>query len=235
ACHHIFFWNAPDGSRQRAICAGIQYTQLWDVADPEAPRVIVSLPVHAGKPGSPSAMASILAFSHSAGLNARGDILYVGDEAGGGSVPPGCVASVNVPGVGAVSVPVGATWFYDIRNEQDPKLLGYYAPGVGANTFVNGQPRTPTPGNLDGDNLRSTSCTSHHGRIVPDPEGRDLLAMSAYGNGVFLLDFTGIQAGTLPRLVGQVAQDSNTWETWYAGGYLFTGDLARGMDVIGFK
>ncbi|HEX2066529.1 MAG TPA: hypothetical protein VHI93_06935, partial [Candidatus Thermoplasmatota archaeon] len=154
---------------------------------------------------------------------------------GGGSTPPGCVASVNVPGLGAVSVPVGATWFYDISDEANPELLGWYSPGAGSNTYVRGQPRMPTPSDPDGGNLHSASCTTHHGRIVPDREGRDLLAMSYYGNGVILLDFTGIQAGTLPKVVGQFAQDSNTWETAYYGGYLFTGDLARGMDIIGFK
>ncbi|MEA3202363.1 MAG: hypothetical protein QOI63_29 [Thermoplasmata archaeon] len=231
SCHHIFFWNAPDGSRQRAICAGIQYTQLWDTADPLHPKVIVSVPVHAGMPGAPSTSASVEAFSHSAGISLKGNVLYVGDESGGGGVPPGCVASVNVPMVGAVSVPVGATWFYDISTETAPKLLGWYSPGIGAQTYTSGVPNPVDPTS----SLHSMSCTTHHGRLVPDKEGRDLLAMSYYGDGVVLLDFTGIKAGTPPKVVGQFAKDSNTWETAYDGGYLFTGDLSRGMDIIGFK
>ncbi|HUR63472.1 MAG TPA: hypothetical protein VM241_03220 [Candidatus Thermoplasmatota archaeon] len=234
SCHHIFFWNAPDGSKQRAICAGIQYTQLWDTADPLHPKVIVSLPVHAGDPRAPSTSLSVEAFSHSAGINIKGNVLYVGDESGGGGVPPGCLASVNVPVLGAASVPVGATWFYDISTETAPRLLGWYSPGIGATTYAS--PGVPNPTDpTSAVNLHSTSCTTHHGRVVPDKEGRDLLAMSYYGDGVILLDFTGIAAGTLPKVVGQFAQDSNTWETAYYGGYLFTGDLARGMDILGFK
>jgi hypothetical protein len=237
SCHHIFFWNALDGSKQRAICAGLQYTQIWDTTNPLDPKVIVSIPVHLGVPGTPSAMLSIEDFSHSAGINIRGDILFVGDESGGGGVPPGCLASVDGP-TGAVSVPVGATWFYNIKNERDPKLLGWYSPGVGAGTYTEAgalvsavSSGDPTGG------LHSSSCTTHHGRIIPDKEGRDLLAMSYYGDGVVLVDFTGInvQARVLPTVVDRYADNSNTWETWYDGGYLFTGDLSRGMDVLTFR
>jgi hypothetical protein len=218
SCHHIFFWNAPDGSRQRAICAGIEYTQLWDTADPEHPKVIVSIPVHHGVAGTPSAAASIEAFSHSAGLNAAGTVLYVGDENGGGGLPPGCVAGVQTP-AGNVGTPVGATWFYDVKDEQNPRLLGFFE-----------APR-------DAQHNPTRSCTTHHGRLVPDKEGRDLLAMSYYQDGVVLVDFTGVDAakGVLPKQVAQFADGSDTWETWYDNGYLFTGDLARGMDVFTLK
>jgi hypothetical protein len=81
------------------------------------------------------------------------------------------------------------------------------------------------------------TCTAHHGRLVPDPQGRDLLAMSFYHAGVVLIDFTGVgsQSGPLPRAVDQYVDGSDTWETWYYNGYLFTGDLARGLDVLAFE
>jgi hypothetical protein len=219
SCHHVFFWNNPAQDRYRAICAGMEYTQIWDTKDPLHPSVIVSVPVHHGVANGPSTMASVEMFSHSAGFNAKGNILYVGDENGGGGLPPGCVASASTP-AGAVSTPVGATWFYDISNEKNPRLLGYYSPSQ--------DPRVAVP---------MRSCTTHHGRIVPDPQGRDLLAMSYYQDGVVLVDFTGIDfaKGKLPMVVDQFAQGSDTWETWYYNGYLFTGDLARGMDVIQFR
>jgi|GEM_PF-2185776 len=219
SCHHVFFWNDPAHEKYRAICAGLQYTQIWDTKDPRHPSVIVSIPVHSGVANGPSTMASIEMFSHSAGLNAKGNILYVGDENGGGSLPPGCVASASTP-AGAVSTPIGATWFYDVSDEKDPRLLGYYSPSQ--------DPRVALP---------MRSCTTHHGRLVPDPEGRDLLAMSYYQDGVILLDFTDVDfaGGQLPKVVDQFADGSDTWETWYYNGYLFTGDLARGMDVIQFR
>ena len=227
SCHHIFFWDSPDGSKQRSICAGLEYTQLIDTKDPANPKVIVSVPVHYGVANGPSTAASIEAFSHTAGLNKDGTILYVGDENGGGGIPPGCVESVNTP-AGNLGTPVGSTWFYDVSTETNPKLMGYYEAPIQPTTYVG----------TDG-GVHSTSCTTHHGRLVPDPEGRDLLAMSYYGDGTILLDFTPTDtpAGKTvqPKVVGQYADNSNTWETWYYSGYLFTGDLARGMDVLTFS
>ena len=219
ACHHIFFWNALDGSRQRAICAGIQYTQIWDTADPAHPTVLVNVPVHHGIPGTPSGMTSIAAFSHTAGLSRDGTVLYVGDENMGGGLPPGCAGGAQTPPAGegglggTAATPVGATWFYDVSTETEPQLLAWYSP--------TNDPTVKSP---------TTSCTTHHGRLVPDLEGRDLLAMSYYGDGVILLDFSDPAS---PKAVDQwVDGTTNTWETWYYGGYLFTGDLARGMDVL---
>ena len=220
SCHHIFFWNAVDGSKQRAICAGLQYTQLWDTADPEHPSVIVSVPVHDGVAGTPSQMLSVAAFSHTAGLNLDGSILYVGDENMGGGLPPGCLVGTAAASNEA-GTPVGATWFYDVSNEKSPRLMGYFAPPRDATHNV------------------SRSCTTHHGRLVPDLEGRDLLAMSYYNDGVILIDFTPTgPEGTAviePKVVGEYNDGSDTWETWYDNGYLITGDIARGMDVLGFS
>jgi hypothetical protein len=155
----------------------------------------------------------------------------VGDENMGGGLPPGCLAGTATPseapftgtpipaGGTDAGTPVGATWFYDVSDEQNPRLLGYFAP-----------PR-------DAGHNTERSCTTHHGRIVPDKEGRDLLAMSYYQDGVILVDFTGIDSavGVLPKVVDEFADHSDTWETWYYDGYLFTGDLARGMDVLAFR
>lgn len=219
ACHHVYFWNDIAQEKYRGICAGIEFTQIWDTKDPKDPKVIVSVPVHQGVAGTPSGSIPLLAFSHYAGLSRDGKILLVGDESGGGSYPPGCVASVNTP-AGAVSTPVGALWFYDVSNEKSPKVLGWYSP-------LN-DPRVKA--------APDTSCTAHHGRLVP-AEGRDMIAMSFYGAGVVLVDFTGVgtASGPLAKVVAQYADGSDTWETWYNQGYLFTGDLARGMDVITFK
>lgn len=213
SCHHIFFWNNPEQNKFRAVCAGIEVTQIWDTADPRDPKVLVTIPVHHGVVGTPSAAALPVAFSHSAGLNRAGTVLYVGDENGGGGIPPGCVASASTP-AGDPSTPIGAIWFYDISDETFPLLRGWYS---AANN-----PLVKDP---------FSSCTAHHGRLVPDPE-RDLLAMAFYGDGVVLLDFTN---PTLPRAIGQFADGSNTWEAWYHQGYIVTGDLSRGLDVLTFE
>lgn len=208
-CHHIFFWIDASQEKYRAICAGIEYTQIWDIKDPKAPKVIVSVPVHHGVPGTPSASVSIVDFSHFSILNEKGDVLIVGDEMGGGGIPPGC----TVPGA-----PTGAMWFYDVKDEKNPQLLGWFSPG----THLLTNPDNPT-----------ASCTAHHGRLVPDPQGkRQLITMAFYGAGVLLIDFTD---PANVKLVDQWNEGTNTWEAWYVNGYIFTGDLNRGLDVLTLK
>ena len=210
-CHHIYFWNSAE--KQRALCAGIEFTQIWDTADPRNPTVVSSIPVHHGVAGTPSASVPLMAFSHFSILNDDGTVLIVGDEMGGGSVPPGCGAHAALP-VRDASTPLGALWFYDVSDETSPRLLGWFSPGHHLD-----------PGRA------TVSCTAHHGRLVPDPEGRDLLAMAFYGSGVALVDFSDPGA---PFLVDQFADGTDTWEVQYYNGYLFTGDLMRGMDVLSF-
>jgi hypothetical protein len=206
-CHHIFFWIDGAKDRERAICAGMQYTQIWDIKDPKAPKVIVSVPVHHGVTALPATSVVPFAFSHFAILNEKGDMLIVGDEMGGGAIPPGC----SVPGA-----PTGALWFYDIKDEKNPVLQGWFSPG----THLAKYPQNDF-----------ASCTAHHGRLVPDPAGKkQLIALAFYGAGTVLVDFTNPM---LPTMVDQWTEaDANTWEAWYYNGYVFTGDLGRGFDVL---
>ncbi|MFA5944831.1 MAG: hypothetical protein WC876_10240 [Candidatus Thermoplasmatota archaeon] len=222
SCHHVYFWNNLDEGKFRGVCAGVQYTQLWDTTDPYNPSVIVSIPFGTG--GTPADQAGSVQFSaglsHYAGLSMDGKILLMGDESGGGSTPPGCAARADVPGVGAVSVPVGAVWFYDVSDETSPQMLGWYSASQDDKLMNGGDP--------------PTSCTAHHGRLIPIP-GRDVLAMSFYGAGVVVIDFTGMRgegATHFATTAAQFADHSDTWETIYVNGYLFTGDLNRGMDVL---
>jgi hypothetical protein len=218
-CHHIFFWNDASKDKYRAICAGIQFTQIWDIKDPIQPKVIVSVPMHHGNTMLPSTSVTggagpvrVLTFSHTAMLNQDGTILIVGDEFQGGGGPAECDGT----GLG-VSGPLGNLWFYDVKDEKSPKLLGWIS---------------PPPQNVPAGD-KSTGCTAHHGRLVPDPEGkRQLLVMAWYKAGVVLVDFTD---PTMPTIVDQWNDGTNTWEAWYDQGWIFTGDMARGMDVLKLK
>jgi hypothetical protein len=218
-CHHIFFWIDASHDKYRAICAGIQFTQLWDIKDPIHPKVIVSIPMHHGDPMLPSTSVTasegpvrLLTFSHTAMLNEDGTILIVGDEFQGGGGPAECDGT----GMG-VSGPLGNLWFYDVKDEKNPKLLGWVS---------------PPPANVPAGDT-TTGCTAHHGRLVPDPEGkRQLLVMAWYKAGVVLVDFTD---PTMPRIASQWNEGTDTWEAWYDRGWIFTGDLARGLDVLSLK
>ncbi len=200
-CHDITFYMGED--KLRGYCAGIQMTQIWEMADPVDPQVIVNVPVHHGNPALPSTEVPITFFSHLAMTNKDATVLIVGDETGGGAAP-GC----DGPGY------AGNLWFYDISDEETPELQGWWSPHPPALT-------TATQDN-------AATCTAHFGRLVPS-EDRDLLAMAFYGAGVTLLDFTDPSS---IQLIDQWNQGTNTWDVWYYDGYLFTGDISRGMDVL---
>ncbi|HJQ93908.1 MAG TPA: hypothetical protein VJ874_06450 [Candidatus Thermoplasmatota archaeon] len=216
SCHHIYFWNNVTQGKFRAICAAYTYTQIIDTADPAHPSVIVNVPFGHGMAGVPPAY-DVVSFAHYAGLSVDGTILLVGDEHGGGTGPIGCTVAADTP-LGRVSAPIGAVWFYDVSVETEPEMKGWVTASQLEKAGVEGA---------------QASCTAHHGRLLPTP-GRDVLAMSFYGAGVVLVDFTPVrtEAVGFPVVLDQFADDSDTWETWYYQGYLFTGDLLRGMDVL---
>lgn len=207
-CHRTYFYIEPKQDHYRAICAGYDTTQLWDIKDPAAPKLVVSINMWHGRPEAPGFTAHGL--SHFAILSQNRKTLVVGDEMGGGGMMQ-CTAHASLPGRD-VSVPTGALWFYDVSNEKSPSLKGWISPRV---------PWDKSPG---------STCTSHHGRLVPDPEGkRDLLAMGYYGAGVILVDFTDPSNA---RILDQFNTNAQVWEAWYYNGYIVTGDMARGLDML---
>ncbi len=203
-CHDITTFIDAANEKFRAYCAGIEMTQIWDITDPTAPEVIVNVPVHHGVAGTPSGSIFLTTFSHLAMTNHDGSILIVGDETGGGAVPPGCDA--NVAGQ---SGPLGNLWFYDISDETNPIYQGHYSPSAQA---LEGRPMA--------------TCTAHFGRLVED---RDVLAAAFYGAGVVLVDFSDPMS---PTPVAQFKNDSDTWDAWYYRGHIVTGDLANGVQVL---
>ncbi|MGQ0536512.1 MAG: LVIVD repeat-containing protein [Methanobacteriota archaeon] len=223
-CHRIFFYIDASSDYYRAICAGHQVTQLWDIRDPLRPEVVVSIRTFEANPLVPSISYSNMRFSHFALLSDDHSVLVVGDETGGGIYPPGCSVHAE-PGGRSVSGPIGNLYFYDIRDEADPVLVGRFS----ASFPLLANPPDPAD---EGEAAQRYSCTAHHGRLVPDPTGRDLLAMAFYRAGVILVDFTD---PANPTLVDQWNDGTQTWEAWYYNGYVFTGDIRRGLDVLTFR
>ncbi len=142
---------------------------------------------------------------HLAIVNEDASLLILGDEFMGGS-GPGC--HVNVADKSTTS---GALWFYDITDEKNPKLLSWITPSAPVLAYVENQ---------------SSSCTAHFGVIIPDTEK---LVMSWYRAGVILIDFAD---PANPHILDQWNEGTNMWDVQYANGYLFTGDMFRGLDVL---
>jgi hypothetical protein len=224
-CHHIYFHINPAEDKYRGLCAGLEMTQIWDVADPANPVIISEIPMPHGDEAAPGAPISPAMLSHYAVLSNDGNTLIVGDETGGG-LAPGCDVYAETP-LGTFSGPIGNLWFYDVTDEENPELKSWLSP---THHYATNPPMPGQGPNVGGVSIPA-GCTAHHGRLIPDNEGRDLLAMAFYGAGVVLVDFSDVDN---PFIVDQWNDETNVWEVWYYNGYLFTGDLNRGFDVFKF-
>lgn len=209
-CHDIMWHITPDV--QRGYCAGLSETQIWDVSDPKEPTIIASIPLPDVAPGVSDLGPLDQRISHLAMVNHDATVLIVGDETGGGALPA-CDVYVEEPVTGTTeSGPHGNLWFYDLTDETNPVFMSQLSP----NFFQS-----------------HATCTSHFGRLV---EETNHVVMSFYGAGVLLVDFNDVAN---PRIVDQWrplsadgATPGLTWDVWYYQGYLFTGDILRGMDVL---
>ncbi len=231
ACHDITFYMSPEEAKYRAYCAASSgdRVQIWDIADPLQPRMIndysyptmdKALPETAEgeyeeSPVRPSPGIHPLSISHLAMVNHDASILIVGDETGGGGIN-GCDFYYEADGE-TISGPTGNLWFYDISDETAPVLLGHVSPEA-YDGFTEGDP-------TDVETAATGSCTSHFGRLVEDT---DFLVMSFYSSGVLLIDFTDPE---VPVITDRLVQ-GDVWDVWYQDGWLITGDMSRGLDVL---
>jgi hypothetical protein len=135
-CHDIAF----DGENERAFCAGVRETQIWDVSDPEQPEILTRI-------ANPA-----ISIHHWAIPANNGTTLVIGDELAGATheAANGCpgVSAENPATGGTTTDPVGALWFYDISDPQTPTPQSWIsASEMGTETGA---------------------CTAHFGEIVPD-------------------------------------------------------------------
>ena len=244
-CHDVTFWSSGNGTKERAYCAGPDRTLIFDIADPRVPVQvsIISNPcMDHDLPGSPPWEPHLEdgicgGFHHSAYVNEDASVLIIGDEFKGATAP-GCFGHAETP-AGTASSPVGALWFYDITNERNPVRLGWFSPPMPVEDTVEALDVTNPPGPYTQepeDNLNTpysmlgrASCTSHFGEIVP---GHEAIVVGWYVAGVLLVDFSD---PANPVLVAQFQDgEMDTWDAKVHNGYIFTGDQARGLDVLTF-
>lgn len=230
-CHDITFLGQHGDDKFRAYCAGIDRTEIWDLTGFDATATGLGIEIlgiievtEGNSPvvGNPLFSSYPLRTLHHLAMpNADGTVLIVGDEQNGGGSPGGCLAHTD-----QASSPTGALWFYDISDETAPELLSWLSPPL-----VEPVPRTPSPDNPTAapNAILSSipSCTAHFGTLIP---GEEKLAMAWYNAGVLLIDFSDPAA---PMILDQVIQPgSNVWDARVHNGYVFTGDISRGMDVL---
>lgn len=162
----------------------------------------VSDPVH------PQVISSItnplIYFHHGAVPSSDGDTLVIADEA--------YLLHVCDP-LGAN--PTGAFWFYDISDERNPVLKGWISQTgfVAAGTLFL--------------STRGDWCTAHNFNMVP---GKDWMVASSYTGGTSIIDFSDPSAATVIGWI--VPENADTWSSYVYRGYIYTGDMNRGFDVI---
>lgn len=234
-CHDITFFGTFGSEKFRAYCAGIQRTEIWNLDNLDAGaggdfgiRIISTIegdtlnsPVVGGTVFSSYPTRTL---HHLAMVNEAGNILLVGDEFNGGGRPGACLLYEPTTGV---SQPLGALWFYDLSDETNPRLLSWITPA----TLVPSLPPTLNPEALDPTNPFDVldnipNCTAHFGSLVP---GEEKIVMAWYSAGVILIDFEDPSA---PAILDQeMLPETNPWDAKIQDGYIFTGDIGRGLDV----
>jgi hypothetical protein len=162
-------------------------------------------------PVNPKRIAAVsdpnYAFWHSANFSNDGTKLLFTDEWGGGSQPR-CRATDPMNW--------GADAIYTLSNGK-LTLSSYY--------------KMPAP------QTENENCVAHNGSLVPIP-GRDILVQSWYQGGISVMDFTDathpFEIAYFDRgpIDGTARALGGMWSTYWYNGYIYSSEIARGVDVL---
>ncbi|MEV6180022.1 LVIVD repeat-containing protein [Streptomyces sp. NPDC052016] len=151
------------------------------------------------------------AFWHSATFNLKADKVVFTDELGGGGAAT-CNAEIG-PNRGADGI-------YDIVGKGDKRKL------VFRSYFK-----------IDRHQADVEACVAHNGSLIP-VKGKDLMVQAWYQGGVSVWDFTD---SAHPKEIayferGPVNTERLTtagpWSAYYYNGYIYSNDIAKGLDVL---
>jgi hypothetical protein len=82
------------------------------------------------------------------------------------------------------------------------------------------------------------NCVAHNGSLIP-VQGRDIMVQSWYQGGISIWDFTDsskpkeigfFERGPLPNAAG-----GGTWSAYYYNGFIYSSDMAKGLDVLDIR
>jgi hypothetical protein len=212
--HDLYVDHRPDG-KTFAYAASIGYTDVIDVTDP-------SKPILRERVQDPT-----VTISHQAEPNFDRSLLLVTDEWQGGreftgfcgGAPARVVPPQGLPGVGDPT-DIGALHIYRL----DPKgdIAGSDGGGIDkAGTFNIPYQTTTEP---------SSGCTIHVFWQAPD---QNRMVTAWYGRGTRVIDYSN--PAEPKQLAYFIPDGSDTWSAKPHRGYIFTGDILRGMDVLRYK
>src|SRR5206468_4696101 len=81
------------------------------------------------------------------------------------------------------------------------------------------------------------NCVAHNGSLIPIP-GRDIMVQSWYQGGVSIFDWTDAahpkEIAFFDRgpIDGTKPGDAGTWSAYWYNGYIYSSEIARGLDVL---
>ncbi|MBA2793111.1 MAG: hypothetical protein H0U32_03825 [Thermoleophilaceae bacterium] len=211
--HDSYPSHRPDG-KNLLYAASIQKSDVVNIDDPTKPQVVQTI------------FDPQVGISHGAEPNFDRSLLIVSDEYGGGTGVGACGgqqgdatgATPLVPGQ-AGSAGVGAVHFY--RLEKGSGLVGGGGTDKAGVFNITLQPNEPDQVAAD------AGCTSHVFYQAPD---QNRMTIAWYGRGTRVVDFSD---PAKPRQIGSfVPAGGNTWSAKPHRGFIFTGDIVRGMDVL---
>jgi len=201
--HDSYVDHRPDG-RSLLYAGASGASDVTDVSDPTQPK------------GLQRVVDRAVTFAHQAEPSFDGDTLLVSDEYRGGAPTTRCGKTADgspVPGAPAQDsgnpADLGALHLYRL---QPDGLIGQKA-----STF-----NLPVQ-----DNSPDSGCTVHVFSQAPD---QDRLVTAWYGRGVRVVDFADNRA---PReLAHFIPTGTYMWAAKPHRGFIYTGDLKRGLDVL---
>jgi len=208
--------HRPDG-KNLLYAASIQKSDVVDINDPTKPRVVQTI------------IDPQVGISHGAEPNHDRSLLIVTDEYGGGTGVGACGgqqgdatgATPLVPGQ-AGSGGVGAVHFYRL----DPATGLVQRNGTDKAGIFN----IPAEANEPAQVADDAGCTSHVFWQAPD---QSRMTIAWYGRGTRVVDFSD---PAKPRQLGFfVPLGGNTWSAKPHRGFIFAGDIARGLDVLRYR
>ncbi|HXG98188.1 MAG TPA: hypothetical protein VNJ06_13890 [Gemmatimonadales bacterium] len=150
---------------------------------------------------------SNFSYWHSATFNNDGTKLLFSDEWGGGGQPK--CRSFDKPEWGADAL-------FTLNNGR-MEFQSYYKMLA---------PQTPFE-----------NCVAHNGSLIPIP-GRDIMVQSWYQGGVSIFDWTDAahpkEIAFFDRgpIDGTKPGDAGTWSAYWYNGYIYSSEIARGLDVF---
>ena len=180
---------------ERKLMFGACITQsfVWSIKNPTQPELLATIT-------NPE-----IQIHHSTAMTWDGKILILGDETGGAAAGGG---------PGDEEAPVGAAWFYDVSDPENPEHLGHHS-------YPRQVPADPAAGNRQ-------RWTNHNFNVIPmrDPK-KYLLAVSYYMGGIAVVDFSDPAD---PKELGYYIDTDeegtapDTWSSYWYNGRIYTND-----------